>query len=179
MDRRKETEAGRDFPDLHACEWNTERPDGFDSLPFEVKPGFSPLMLERGDIVDTSYALAQVEIDGNRLVLAGRDDILRLNGHDSRAINFYFGRDGGFLEETIELDEGENDIVAEVSLVRHDARRQLPRGIGRKAFDASVEYMRRLARESGKTVIYRTDRSSVYGGEELSESDWDRMFLPL
>lgn len=163
---------------IGSLDWINTYPIEFKNLKFEVEPGFHPKTLESGKIIETKYTSKQISIDGFNYILVGRDDILETKYSTSRAMNLYLGKEENYINSTIEISEDAEDIITETSIVRHDPQKNLPRGLGRIFSEETVKFLQNLATKTGKPVLHRVDRSPGYDGVELSEIEWDRMFIP-
>jgi len=166
--------------DVSSLSWSSDLPARFKELAVKIEPGFHPDNIENGEIADTRYALREIDYQGSKLLLAGRDDRLITPQAESRAFNFYIIKDGSYVNLTIEVDETgeeEDPIIAERTVVRYDAERKLPPGIGRVFVGQADKFLQELVNNSGRPVIERVSRSPGHGGVELTGEDWDRMFI--
>ena len=166
--------------DISSLEWSSELPKGYESLGFVVESGFHYKTGSDQANENTKYTYKEISFEGSNYIIAGRDDKIVLNSlSQTRSVNLYFAKSGGYVNACFDIDEYEDQICVERSIVRRDPDRKLAQGLGRKVFEASEEYLQWLANSENKQLHDRIDRSPGFGGVPLSKEDWNRMFLPL
>lgn len=164
--------------DLAKLEWSNDRPEGLDKLGFRI-PGFVPVYGKpRTADAQITYALSQVDIDGNAYHLVAMRSSIGTPEAPNEQYIFCLGKETGRVALHIDILPDASRQTARTDVGRVDADEVLKKGLGLEMYKTIFPFLQHLANTRQQPVDHLIEVDSR-AEAKITPEKWEEIFLPI